>query len=83
MANHAFAVGETYRDRRGTYRVMSIEGNRIVYDYGDGVPLNADAETKWRIDRNIHLDERSSLPAPIARPAAGHGRTILGWPWRS
>ena len=54
----SFVVGDTYQDRRGTYKVISVEGNCLIYDYGDGVPQKGDAERKWEIHRNILLAEQ-------------------------
>ena len=69
--NHSFVVGETYRDRRGTYKVISVQENRLTYDYGDGIPLIGDAETKWQIHSNLlseqnppHTASSSQRPRP-------------------
>ena len=67
MANryiHSFAVGESYRDLIGTYKVISINENRLTYDYGNGIPQTGDAETKWRIYRNNFLSKQSPPPTP-------------------
>jgi hypothetical protein len=61
--NNFFALGETYRDRKGAYTVISIEENRLVYDYGDGINHKGAAEIKWRIHCNI-LSEKSSRHNP-------------------
>jgi len=68
MAKPSFVVGETYQDRNGPYKVISIEGNRLVYEYANGIQLKGDAETKWRIHcnilsgysalRSVHLSQR-------------------------
>lgn len=58
--NHSFVVGETYQDRVGTYKVVSIEGDSLVYDYADGIRHESNAEAKWRIHRNM-LSEQSNL----------------------
>jgi hypothetical protein len=68
MANHSFAVGETYRDLRGAYTVVSIEDNRLVYDYGDGTEHIGDAETKWQIYYNNFLSRASANHALLANP---------------
>jgi len=67
MTNRPFVIGESYRDHRGTYRVIAVEENRLVYDYGDGIQQTGDAETKWRIHRNMLLAER--LPYRAAPPS--------------
>ena len=60
--NHSFVVGESYQDRVGTYKVVSIEGNRLIYEYADGIQHEAGADAKWRIHRNMLLERRAPLP---------------------
>ena len=60
--NHAFVIGETYRDRVAAYKVVSVEGNRLVYDYGDGTQHEGDADIKWRIHRNMLSEQDSRQP---------------------
>lgn len=67
LAKHAFAVGETFHDRVGTYKVISIEGNRLRYAYPDGIERVGDAETKWRIHQNILSDSNPSLSVRVAQ----------------
>jgi len=57
---HSFVVGETYQDRVGAYTVISVEGNRLVYEYADRIQREGDVVTKWRIHWNI-LSEKSGL----------------------
>jgi hypothetical protein len=75
--NHRFEVGQAYRDHRATYKVVSVEGNRVVYDYGDGIQHEGDAEIKWRIHTNILLSEQHPLPtasSPQGHRPASHGQ---------
>jgi hypothetical protein len=60
--NHSFAIGETYQDVRGTYKVISVEEHRIVYAYGDGIQHEGDAETKWRIHCNLGSEQNPKYP---------------------
>jgi hypothetical protein len=60
--NHSFAIGETYQDVRGTYKVISVGENRVAYDYGDGIQHEGDAETKWRIHQNLVSEQNPSYP---------------------
>jgi hypothetical protein len=71
--NHSFRIGETYQDRLGKYKVTSIEGNLLVYEYADGIQHKGDTETKWRIHRNI-LSEQSPphIVRPLRRPRSDH-----------
>jgi hypothetical protein len=72
--NHLFVVGETYKDIRGTYRVISVEENFVVYDYGDGIQHKGDAATKWRINHNLVSEQnlrgasRDSQPMQSPNP---------------
>src|ERR1700676_2971410 len=59
-AHHSFKIGETYQDVRGNYKVISIEGSQLVYDYGDGIQHKGDAQTKWRIHRNLVSEQNPS-----------------------
>ena len=58
-----FVVGDTYADRVGEYTVISLEGNRIVYQYndGDGQRLEGDATQKALIYKNILLEKKSPV----------------------
>ncbi len=70
---NSFALGETYRDRNGVYRVISIEENRLVYDYGDGIQHKGDAEIKWRIHCNIISEQNSrNVPSPSQQPQSSN-----------
>lgn len=51
-----FQVGSTYSDRRGEYKVLSIEADtdQITYSYtGKSEVLTGDIELKRRIHNNI------------------------------
>lgn len=53
LLNPSFVIGETYQDRLGTYRVISIVGDRLICEYADGIQKEHSAEAKWRIHRNM------------------------------
>ena len=55
-----FVIGETYADRVGEYKVISVEGNKMVFEYTDGRRCNGQTETKALIYRNILLEEKFS-----------------------
>lgn len=61
-SNHSFTVGETYQDRLGTYRVISIKEDSLVYEYADGTRKEHSAEAKWRIHQNIVSEQNPSFP---------------------
>ena len=48
-----FIVGETYADHIGEYRVISLNGSRVVYEYKDGVRKEGTTEIKVRIYKNL------------------------------
>ena len=50
--DHAFEIGGNYRNRRGRYEVIELEGSRMVIRYSDGDTLEADVKTQWRIWQN-------------------------------
>jgi hypothetical protein len=62
--NHSFIVGETYQDRVGLYKVVCIEGNRLLYQYADTIQHEADADRKWRIHRNVLLEQGAAAHIP-------------------
>ncbi len=69
LLNHAFVVGATYHDRVGAYRVVSIEDDRLAYEYSDGIRREGSAERKWCIHRSMVSDQRASHAAlPSQRP---------------
>jgi hypothetical protein len=57
-----FVIGENYADRLGRYRVISLEDNRIVFEYTDGRRSEGDAKQKELIYKNILLEKRSPRP---------------------
>lgn len=76
LLNHSFVIGETYLDRAGTYRVISIDGDRLVYEYADGIPHEGSAERKWCIHRSIVSEQsapHTACPSQRRRSANGEG----------
>src|SRR5713101_584291 len=49
---HSFVVGKTYQDHICAYKVVSIDGDRLVCKAADGIHEGS-AEAKWRIYSNI------------------------------
>src|SRR5260370_913432 len=45
-----FVVGGTYADRRGEYKVISLEGKRIELEYKDGSPAWSSQFERTEID---------------------------------
>jgi hypothetical protein len=60
---HSFAVGETYQHYDGPYKVISVNGNRLIYDTGDGIQHDGDAEIRWRIHKNIVSKQNGPYPS--------------------
>ena len=54
----AFEIGEQYRNRRGEYKVVGLDGSRMVIQYADGGLLRTTVEMQARIWRNIQAEER-------------------------
>lgn len=69
-----FVVGGTYADRRGEYKVISLEGKRIELEYKDGTRSIGDVEIKARIHQNILLEQNVRHPAQAPRPSYSRGR---------
>ena len=71
--NHSFRIGETFQDRLGKYQVICIEGNRLVFEYADGMRHEGNTEIKWQIHRNI-LSEQSAphTARPLRLPRSGN-----------
>jgi hypothetical protein len=67
-----FIVGETYSDRLGDYRVISLEGNRLVLEYADGRRSEGTVEQKALIYRNILREQNNPRPINSVRsPSPG------------
>jgi hypothetical protein len=64
----SFVVGETYQDHRGAYKVVTVDENRIIYDYGDGIQQKGNPEIKWRIHRNIVSEQSPSQTTHSTHP---------------
>jgi hypothetical protein len=59
--DHPFTIGEKYRNRRGEYEVIGIDGDKITIRYSDGSVDLSSIEMQWRIIRNMEIDERIQL----------------------
>ena len=66
--DHAFEIGGNYRNRRGRYEVIELEGSRMVIRYSDGDTLEADVKTQWRIWQNIQQEGQAEEPKRRTRP---------------
>lgn len=65
---HFFVIGATYEDRARSYKVISLEGKQVVFEYADGTLGSGDIEIRARIHQNI-LAERNlkqTRQAPMA-----------------
>jgi hypothetical protein len=65
QTRYPFVVGGNYCDRLGEYRVISLDGNRMVFEYSDGVRRDGEIERKALIYENILRERR--LVQPILR----------------
>jgi hypothetical protein len=55
---HPFEVGKLYRNRKGEYEVVSLDGPRMVIRYADGSVLQTRVDLQARIWRNIQTEAR-------------------------
>jgi hypothetical protein len=62
---HPFEIGRKYRNRRGEYEVISLEGSKMVIRYSNGEVLETTVQQQERIWRNIQAEE--SMEAPVRR----------------
>ena len=75
---HGFEIGQTYRDRRGAYRVLRIDAARGTIDTEDELGttrIGEDAALKWRIWCNLpvvpaRVEARRPAPPPPPPPVA-------------
>jgi hypothetical protein len=78
---HQFIVGETYADRLGEYKVISLIGSCMVIEYTDGTRKEAATNTKAEIYSNIQLEKNYSRPAQTSMRthvrASGNGGTQM------
>jgi hypothetical protein len=70
--NPSFTIGETYQDREGMYKVISVEGNQLIYDYGDGIQHRGNTEIKWRIHHNMLSEKNPPQPTRPSQPLRSH-----------
>ena len=62
-----FEIGKEYRNRRGLYVVMSIQGNALHVRYQDGSDATLNAVDQERIISNIGMENRPKLPEEADR----------------
>jgi hypothetical protein len=55
---HSFEVRGRYRNRKGEYEVVSIDGVNMVLKHSDGATMESSIEMADRIWRNIQREER-------------------------
>lgn len=76
--NHAFEVGKTYLDHVGTYKVVAIDGSRLVFATADGIEHEGNTEIKWQIYRSILSGESAPHTSPsLQRSPSGNGATFI------
>lgn len=63
---YQFVIGETYADRLGEYKVISLNDSRMVIEYADGTRKEATTKTKAEIYRNIQLERGLMRPVQTA-----------------
>ena len=55
---YPFEEGKTYRNRKGEYEVVSLDGPRMVIRYTDGSMLRTRVDVQARIWQNIQMEAR-------------------------
>ena len=55
--NHSFKVGGTYRNRKGEYEVLELNGPKMVIRYVDGPRLDTTVKLQARIWKHIQAEE--------------------------
>ncbi len=70
---HIFKVGEKYRNRRGEYEVLSIDGPKMTIRYDDGQVFEAKVELQtrfWKIIQAEEASQKQRAQAGMARAAS-------------
>jgi len=81
---HPFVVGETYRNEKGEYEVLSIDGDTMAIRWTDGSTWEGSVELQARIYARIQAQSemrrmRVERPRPeAARPVDTRGREFEG-----
>ncbi|MGD2148910.1 MAG: hypothetical protein PVH41_19615 [Anaerolineae bacterium] len=82
---HHFIIGETYRNRDGSYEVEELDGRRMVIRYTDGRRLETTVKLQARIWSNILSEEaiaeqlKPPGPEPETKPRSDRrGRKFAG-----
>ncbi len=55
--SHRFEVGKQYRNHKGTYTVLQLDGDTMILRYADGTKAKESATFQARIWANIQDDE--------------------------
>jgi hypothetical protein len=76
QSSQLFVVGETYADRKGEYRVISLQGKRVEVEYKDGTRIIGNVEIKARIRQNM-LSEQNAFH-PVQAPTPSRSRERVG-----
>lgn len=74
LPQRPFAVGEIYADRVGAYKVISMDGGRLIFEYVDGVRGEGDIGRKALIYRNILLEQTARIPNRFVRHSGSDWR---------
>jgi hypothetical protein len=74
-----FVVDGNYADRLGEYRVISLEGNLVFFEYADGRRSEGDAKQKELIYKNILLEKRSRRPIQPRNPVQSYHQSAQGF----
>ncbi len=69
--DHPFEVGGKYRNRRGPYKVVELDGPDMVIRYEDGPRQETTVKLQARIWKHIQAEERMASRSPQPPPGPG------------
>ncbi|MDP9371090.1 MAG: hypothetical protein M3Q71_16495 [Chloroflexota bacterium] len=58
-----FLIGGIYRNRRGEYEILAIEGDTLQVRYDDGAVDQLKATIQARIARNMAIEDAAKAPS--------------------
>lgn len=72
-----FEVGGTYANRKGTYTVLSFNGNKMTVEYEDGETADLKIAIQERIWENMELDVGKLAASKGAKAGAAKNRFVV------
>ena len=63
-----FEVGQTYKNRKGKYKVVAIDGNVMHISWKNGKDVATTVKLQSRVLENIQREIEELAPAKVASP---------------